>query len=128
MQQGDESEKIMPIEVKYEPFKELVIKSYTYEANPEKLAELAAYAIAAGQPGYLQWAEGILFVPAAVDPETQYEELLQDKVVWLGVTFALMPEYQSMIRVHSIEVPVLDVSNGDVVLVGARWLKTKIPK
>lgn len=116
----------MPIDVKYEPFKELVIKSYTYEKNPEKLAQLVAPTIAIGQPTYLQWADGIVFIPISVDPETQYEQLLQDKVVWLGVTFAPMPEFQSMIRGGSIEVPLLDVSNSDVSVAGARWLKTQI--
>src|SRR6266849_33453 len=88
----------MPVGVKYEPFRELIIKDYTYEESPDKLAALMAGAIASGAQAYLQWAEGIVYIPSTAPPETQYEELLQGRVVWLGVTFAPMPKFAAVIR------------------------------
>jgi len=118
----------MPVQVKYEPFKELVIKDFTYEPSSEKLASLVAPAIAAGAQAYLQWAEGILYAPSSAPPETQYEELLEGTVVWLGVTFAPMPKFASLIRVGGIEVPVNDASKSELGVAAARWLKNQIQR
>lgn len=116
----------MPVEVKYEPFKELIIKDYTYEPSPEKLAALMAGAIASGAQAYLQWAEGIVYIPTSAPPDTQYEELLQGKVVWLGVTFAPMPKFASVIRSTGIDVPVIDASRSELGIAAARWMKAHI--
>ncbi|MDG6987700.1 MAG: hypothetical protein JRN21_00035 [Nitrososphaerota archaeon] len=116
----------MPIEVKYEPFKELVIKDHTYEPNAEKLASLVAPAIAVGAQAYLQWADGVVYVPSTAPPDVQYDELLEGKVIWLGVTFAPMPKFASLIKVGGIEVPVIDVSKSELSVAAAKWLKNQM--
>lgn len=116
----------MPVEVKYEPFKELVIKDVTYEPSFEKLASLVAPAIAAGAQAYLQWAEGVLYAPSSAPPDTQYDELLEGKVIWLGVTFAPMPKFAPVIRASGIEVPVIDASKSELGIAAARWLKARM--
>ena len=100
----------MPVEVKYEPFKELVIKDYKFEASGEKLASLVAPMIAAGGQAYLQWADGIVYAATSAPPDTQYDDLLEGKVVWLAVFFAPMAKFTPLIRAGGIEVPVIDAS------------------
>ena len=116
----------MPVEVKYEPFKELIIKDYTRQPSPEKLAALIAPSIAAGGQVYLQWAEGIVYAASTVPPDTQYEELLEGKVVWLNVTFASMPKFTPTIRSSGIDIPVIDASESELGVAAARWLKAHL--
>jgi hypothetical protein len=117
----------MPVEVRYEPYKELIIKDYKYEPTSEKLASLVAPMIAAGAQAYLQWADGVVYAATSAPPDAQYEDLLEGKVVWLAVVFAPMPKFGQMIRTSGIEVPVLDVSENELSLAAARWLKTRMP-
>ncbi len=118
----------MPVEVRYEPFKVLVIKDFTYEPSAEKLVSLVAPATTAGNQVYLQWADGVVFVPSTAPPDTQYQELLEGKVVWLGVTFAPMPKFATAIRTSGIDVPAIDVSKSELSRAAAGWLKARPPQ
>lgn len=118
----------MPVEVKYEPYKELVIKDYKYEPSAEKLASLVAPMIAAGGQAYLQWADGIVFAPNSASADEQYEDLLEGKVVWLAVVFAPMAKFSSVIRANGIEVPIINATENELSRAAVEWLKTRIPK
>lgn len=110
----------MPIEVKYEPYKELIIKDHTYEPSAEKLASMIAPAIAGGARAYLQWAEGVVYAPSTAPPDVQYDELLEGKIIWLGVTFAPMPKFSPVLREGEIEVPVVDSSKSEFSVAAAK--------
>lgn len=118
------------VEIVYKPLKELVIGDYTYYPKPETLASQLGIMVATGQPTALLWAEGVVFVPMPILPETEWmaQEYLRGRVYWSSVMFALMPTFQSPVRAGVLEVPVIDVSLNSMMKEVAQWLKGKAPE
>jgi hypothetical protein len=119
------------VKITFKPWDEVVI----HEAIKYKLSDLIARSSLGVQPGGLapplNWAEGVAFrpVPMPMNDEVT-RELLQGKVHWNGVEWALMPEFKSVILIADInaKIPVIDVSATAILCEIAKALKGQAQK
>ena len=114
------------VNVKYEPFQEIVIMEKDFFPTADDIARFASI-IAGGKTAGLYWAEGIVFLyfPLPASTETTAKALVQDKrVYWTFVGYSLMPKYQPVIETkEKIIVPVIDMSSNAMLKKVASWLK-----
>jgi hypothetical protein len=114
------------VDVKYEPFKEIVIMERNFFSTPDDIARFTSV-IAGGKLAWLYWAEGIVFLyfPLPASTETAAKELIEDKrVYWTFVGYSLMPKYQPTIETkEKMIVPVIDMSSNPMFRKVASWLK-----
>jgi len=116
------------IDVRYEPFREVVIRECIYFPRIEELVRFADIA-AGGRPTGLNWAEGVAFIyyPIPLATELAARELIVDaRVYWAFVSYALMPEYSPVVETkEKIILPVINVSSSPFFRQVARWLRRK---
>jgi hypothetical protein len=114
------------VNVKYEPFQEIVIMEKEFFPTADDIARFASI-IAGGKTAGLYWAEGVVFLyfPLPASTETTAKALVQDKrVYWTFVGYSLMPKYQTVIETREkIIVPVIDMSSNALLKKVAGWLK-----
>jgi len=114
------------VNVKFEPFKEIVVMERNYFPTPDDIARFISV-IAGGKLSGLYWAEGVTFLyfPLPASTEISAKALIEDKrVYWTFVGYALMPKYQPTIETkEKIIVPVIDVSSNPMFRKVANWLK-----
>jgi hypothetical protein len=114
------------VDVKFEPFREIVIMERNFFATPEDIARFASI-IAGGKTAGLYWAEGVVFLyfPLPATTETAAKELVEKRrVYWTFVGYSLMPKYQPLIETkEKIIVPVIDMSSNPMFRKVASWLK-----
>jgi len=114
------------VDVKYEPFKEIVIMERNFFSTPDDIARFTSV-IAGGKLAGLYWAEGVVFLyfPLPASTETAAKELIENKrVYWTFVGYSLMPKYQLTIETkEKMIVPVIDMSSNPVFRKAAGWLK-----
>jgi len=114
------------VDVKFEPFKEIVIMERNLFATPDDIARFASI-IAGGKAAGLYWAEGVVFLyfPLPATTETAAKALVEEKrVYWTFVGYSLMPKYQPLIETkEKIMVPVIDMSSNPMFRKVANWLK-----
>ncbi|MGC9345243.1 MAG: hypothetical protein ACP5ER_00415 [Candidatus Bathyarchaeales archaeon] len=114
------------VDVKYEPFKEIVVTQRNTFASPDDIARFASI-IAGGKTAGLYWAEGVVFLyfPLPTSTETAAKALVENRrVYWTFVGYALMPKYQPIIETkEKIMVPLIDMSSNPMFRKVANWLK-----
>jgi hypothetical protein len=114
------------VDVKYEPFKEIVVMERNFFSTPDDIARFTSV-IAGGKLAGLYWAEGVVFLyfPLPASTETVAKELIEDKrVYWTFVGYSLMPKYQPTIETkEKMIVPVIDMSSNSTFKRVAIWLK-----
>jgi len=114
------------VEIKFEPFREIVIMERNFFATPDDIARFVSV-IAGGKPAGLYWAEGIVFLyfPLPASTEAAAKALIEEgKVYWTFVGYAPMPKYQQTIETREkIIVPVIDMSANSMFRKVANWLK-----
>jgi len=114
------------VDVKYEPFKEIVIMERNFFSTPDDIARFTSV-VAGGKLAGLYWAEGVVFLyfPLPASTETAAKALIEDKrVYWTFVGYALMPKYQPTIETkEKMIVPVIDISSNPMFRKVASWLK-----
>jgi hypothetical protein len=114
------------VNVKYEPFQEIVIMEKDFFSTADDIARFASI-IAGGKTAGLYWAEGVVFLyfPLPASTETTAKALVQDKrVYWTFVGYSLMPKYQPVIETkEKIIVPVIDMSSNALLKKVTSWLK-----
>ena len=114
------------VNVKYEPFQEIVIMEKDFFPTADDIARFASI-IAGGKTAGLYWAEGVVFLyfPLPASTETTAKALVQDKrVYWTFVGYSLMPKYQPVIETkEKIIVPVIDMSSNALLKRVTSWLK-----
>jgi hypothetical protein len=114
------------VDVKYEPFKEIVVMERNFFSTPDDIARFTSV-IAGGKLAGLYWAEGIVFLyfPLPASTETTAKELIENKrVYWTFVGYSLMPKYQPTIETkEKMIVPVIDMSSNPMFRKVASWLK-----
>lgn len=114
------------VEVKYEPFKEIVVMEKDFFATPDEIARFASI-IAGGKAAGLYWAEGVVFLyfPLPASTETTAKILVEHKkVYWTFVGYSLMPKYQPVIETREkMIVPVVDMTSNALIKKVAIWLK-----
>jgi hypothetical protein len=114
------------VDVKFEPFREIIIMERNFFATPEDIARFASI-IAGGKTAGLYWAEGVVFLyfPLPATTETAAKALVENKrVYWTFVGYSFMPRYQPLIETREkIIVPVIDMSSNPMFRKVATWLK-----
>jgi len=114
------------VEIKYEPFKEIVVMERNFFSTPDDIARFISV-IAGGKPAGLYWAEGVVFLyfPLPASTETAAKALIEnDRVYWTFVGYSLMPKYQAVIETkEKMIVPVIDMSSNPMFRKVASWLK-----
>ena len=114
------------MKVTFKPWKEVVI----HETSKYTLSDLIARSSLGIEPGGLatplNWAEGVAFRHVAMPMTDEItSELLQGKVHWDSVEWALMPEYKHVILIADInaKMPIINVSADSVLCEVAKALK-----
>jgi len=114
------------VDVRYEPFKEIVVMQQNLFSSPDEIARFASI-IAGGKTTGLYWAEGMVFLyfPLPASTETAAKALVENRrVYWTFVGYALMPNYRPIIETkEKIMVPVIDMSSNPMFTKVAKWLK-----
>ena len=114
------------VDVKYEPFKEIVIMERNFFSTPDEIARFTSV-IAGGKLAGLYWAEGVVFLyfPLPASTETAAKALIEDqRVYWTFVGYSLMTKYQPTIETkEKMIVPVIDMSSNPMFKKVANWLK-----
>ncbi|MCW4010921.1 MAG: hypothetical protein NWF05_09930 [Candidatus Bathyarchaeota archaeon] len=114
------------VNIRYEPFKEIVIMEQTCFKTPEDMARFTSV-IAGGKLAGLYWAEGVVFLYFPLPPSnTTVAKMLVEngKVYWTFVGYALMPKYEATIETkEKMIVPVINISSNPLLSKVARWLK-----
>jgi len=113
-------------EVKYEPFKEIVVMQRNHFPSPDDLARFASI-IAGGKTAGLYWAEGVAFLYFLLPASTEIAAkalIEKGRIYWTSVGYALMPKYIPIIETkEKIMVPVIDLSSNPLIRKAANWLK-----
>ena len=116
------------VRVTFRPSEELII----HESILHPLADLTKLCSVGVQPGGLagplSWAEGVVFRFSRMAPTDEiFRELLQGKVHWNVVEWALMPQYKQVILLEEInaKIPVINVSTTAILCEVAKALKEK---
>jgi hypothetical protein len=124
-----EEGKIM-VKVTIKPWEEVII----HESIQHVLEDFIKICGVGVQPGGLAppllWAEGIVFRSGPM-PSTDSitKEMLENKVHWVSVEWAIMPKYQQVIMINEINarIPIINVSATAILCDVAKTLKTLIP-
>jgi hypothetical protein len=113
-------------EIRYEPFKEIIIMEQTQFTTPEDLARFTNI-VAGGKTAGVYWTSGIAFIyfPLSINTETAARELVEKRrIYWAFLSYAKMPTYKPLIETkEKIIVPVLDMSANPLFQRVAEWLK-----
>ena len=106
--------------------KEVVFLECTKYPSVEALSTTIATIIRTGEPVVLKWTEGVLFSYSLLPPTTDsvMKEFLEGVVYWGDVLYALMPEYKPIIRLGTLDIPVIDVTPNPTLRDAANWMKT----
>ena len=114
------------LKIRSESFKEIVVMEQTRFKTVDDLARFANIAVGGKTTG-LYWANGVLFIyyPLPTSTELAAKALIEEKkVYWAFVSYALMPQYRSIIETKErIMVPVIDMSTSKMFNKVAQWLK-----
>jgi hypothetical protein len=107
------------------PPKKVVVLECTEYPSLEALTKVLATFMQTGSSVVLRWTEGIAFLYTYLPPTTDglMKEFLEGRVYWSDVIFALMPEYKPIIRVGTIDIPLIDVTPNHVLREAAKWMK-----
>lgn len=108
------------------PPKEVVFLEYTKYPSAEALFTTIATIIRTGEPMVLKWAEGVVFSYSLLPPTTEsvMKEFLDGITYWEDIIYALMPEYKPIIRMGTLDIPVIDVTPNPTLRDAAKWMKT----
>jgi hypothetical protein len=116
------------VNIRYEPFKEIVIMEKTKFSTPEEIARFTSV-IAGGKLAGLYWVEGIVFLyfPLPATNQTIAKALIESgRVYWTFVGYAPMEKYQPTIETkEKMIIPVVDISADPVLTTVAKWLKSQ---
>jgi ABC-type enterochelin transport system permease subunit len=113
------------VSIRYEPFKEIVVMEKTKFSNAEEIARFTSV-IAGGKLAGLYWVDGVVFLyfPLPAANQAVAKSLLEGRVYWTFIGYALMPKFLSTIETkEKMIVPVVDISADAVLKSVAQWLK-----
>lgn len=107
------------------PPKKVIVLECTEYPSLEAFSKVLATFMQTGSSVVLRWAEGVAFLYTYLHPTTDglMKEFLEGRVYWSDVIFASMPEYRPIIKVGTIDIPVIDVTPNRVLREAANWMK-----
>jgi len=112
--------------IKYEPFKEIVIMERTKFPTPDDLARFTNI-IAGGKTAGIYWADGVAFIyfPLSINTEAAAKALIEErKIFWAFLSYTLMPDYKPLIETkEKIMVPVINMASNPLFQKVAEWIK-----
>lgn len=119
------------VKVTFAPSEELIIHESIYHSLPDLIKIFSVGVQPGGLAGPLSWAEGVVFHFSRMAPTDEiFKELLQGKIHWNVVEWALMPQYKQVIPIEEInaKIPVIDVSTTTILCDVAKALKEQAQK
>jgi len=96
-------------------------------SNAEEIARFTSV-IAGGKLAGLYWVDGVVFLyfPLPAANQTVAKALLDGRVYWTFIGYALMPKFEPTIETkEKMIIPVVDISADAVLKSVAQWLKTQ---
>jgi hypothetical protein len=118
------------VNVKYEPFKEIIVMELNFFPTPDDIARFLSV-VAGGKLAGVYWADGVVFLyfPLPASTELASKALIEDRrVYWTFVGYSLMPKYELTIETkEKIIVPVIDMTSNPLFRKVASWLKEQKP-
>jgi len=118
------------VKFEYQPWKKIVVHDIV-KVPLELLLSTHSIGVPEGGVGRpLTWVDGILFelitMPATEDI---VREQLDGKVHWSSLSYTIMPNYQqSFTMPGNVRIPVINVSDNQVLREMARWIKENFEK
>jgi hypothetical protein len=113
-------------EIRYEPFKEIVVMERTEFPTPDDLARFTNI-IAGGKTAGIYWADGVAFIyfPLSINTEAAAKALIEEgRIYWAFLSYTLMPEYKPIIETREkIIVPVINMASNVLFQKAAEWIK-----
>ena len=116
------------MDMKYEPFKEIIVVERNLFPSTEELARFASIT-AGGHTVGLYWADEVVFLnfPIPASTETMAKALVENgRGYWAFVGYAIMKNFQPMIETkEKIMIPVINMSSNATFKKVAQWLKNE---
>ncbi len=114
------------VEIVVQPTKKIVILDCT-EFPLEEFFKRVELIARTGHPIALNWAEGIVFVsmPFPHDSDLIIEEALKGTMYLASVMFSSMPKYQSIKKMGTLEIPIVDQTSVPHLRQVAKFLITR---
>lgn len=111
------------IEIEYRPTRKIVILDLE-KLDKGELFKRASAIRMVGQPIFLSWAEEVVFIviPASPDITEVDENIMKGTVYFAGVTYSIMPKYQSLAQVGADKIPIIDQSRSPIFKSLAKWI------
>jgi hypothetical protein len=114
------------VKVTFQPSEELIIHESINHSLPDLIKLCSVGVQPGGLAGPLSWAEGVVFRFSRMAATDEiFRELLQGKVHWNVLEWALMPQYKQVIPIEEInaKIPVINVSTTTILCDVAKALK-----
>ena len=114
------------VKVTFQPSEELIIHESIKHTLPDLIKLCSVGVQPGGLAGPLSWAEGVVFRFSRMAATDEiFRELLQGKVHWNVLEWALMPQYKQVIPIEEInaKIPVINVSTTTILCDVAKALK-----
>ena len=114
------------VKVTFQPSEELIIHESIKHTLPDLIKLCSVGVQPGGLAGPLSWAEGVVFRFSRMAATDEiFRELLQGKVHWNVLEWALMPQYKQVIPIEEInaKIPIIDVSTTTILCDVAKALK-----
>jgi len=114
------------VQVTFKPSEELIIHESIQHSLPDLIKLCSVDVQPGGLARPLSWAEGVVFRFSRMAPTDEIvRELLQGKVHWNVVEWALMPQYKQVIPIDEINarIPVINVCTTTILCEAAKALK-----
>ena len=115
------------IVIEYRPVHKVVIQDLM-ELNNQQLFDRVSAIRMTGQPFFLNWAEGIVFlaIPASAEISEVDANITKGTVYFGGVTYSTMSRYRSSVQTGVDTIPIVDQSRSPVFLAIAKWIKARL--
>jgi hypothetical protein len=117
------------VKVTIKPWEEVII----HESVKHSLEDFVKICSVGVQSGGLApplfWAEGVIFRSGQMPPtDAVTKEMIENKVHWVSVEWAMMPKYQQVIMINEINarIPIINVSSTAILCDVAKTLKASI--
>ena len=114
------------IEIEYRPIRKIVILDLE-ELDQKELFKRVSAIRMIEHPIFLNWAEGIVFiaVPASLEITEVEKNILKGTAYFAGVTYSIMPKYQSLAQVGADKIPIIDQNRSPIFKSIAKWINEK---